>query len=69
MKIDSIKDIFFLTNYGFQKGMYLYMASISSKCYYLFNFTIFTSDPEVILNLICIKYYEICINLLLKIVV
>ncbi len=34
----------------------------STKCHYLFNFTIFT-DPEDVLDLICMKYYEISINL------
>ncbi len=32
-----------------------------SKFHYLFNFNIFT-DPEDVLKLICMKYYELDIN-------
>ncbi len=33
----------------------------SADLYYLFSFTIFT-NTEHVLNLICVKYYEISIN-------
>ncbi len=40
----------------------LIKISISTKFYHLLNFIIFT-DPDGVLNLICMKYYEIGINL------
>ncbi len=39
-----------------------YCSSTKFHLFCLFNFTIF-SDPENALNLICMKYYEIDINL------
>ncbi len=42
--------------------MNLHTVHTSTKFRYIFNFTIFT-DPEDALILICLKYYELSINL------